>query len=392
MINSNPRPSPSGLSLLTLLAAPLLLGAAFASAGCAAQDDEPLAADRSLDSQAAIARQGDVGAEVEKSYRYLHRYGYLGDAKLPGDPQVFDASLKEALLRYQEIQGLPADGTLNRETLAKMAQPRCGHSDAELVKKHQEDGPSANFTIVTRWPKRIITYRHVNYTADLTALQVQTAVANAFSAWSSANPLLTFFSQSTGADVPLLFVAGAHGDSTDFDGAGGILAHSEYPTTALIHFDEDETWTTNGTGGPNLFSVSLHEIGHVLGLGHSVAAGSIMQATYSNQTSLGSDDVLAIKTNYPPLAPNPFTVYNAACYGENQAQWTAQAGATHYELYRSSSPSFTSQVLLFSGNSVSETVTAPTNGTWWLRVRACSAVACGDYSTTDAATYYPGCP
>ena len=47
-----------------------------------------------------------------------------------------------------------------------------------------------------------------------------------------------------------------------------------------MHFDDDETFTDGTTNGINLFSVALHEIGHILGLRHSLHTLAIMHSIY----------------------------------------------------------------------------------------------------------------
>ena len=68
--------------------------------------------------------------------------------------------------------------------------------------------------------------------------------------------------------------------SFKFDKAGGTLAHALFPDDGILHFDDDETFTDGVSSGTNLFSVTLHEIGHLLGLSHSQINIAIMHQTY----------------------------------------------------------------------------------------------------------------
>src|ERR1035441_4350215 len=90
-------------------------------------------------------------------------------------------------------------------------------------------------------------------------------------------PALNWFRWSalaTARTIAILTASYAHGDAYPFDGPGGVLAHTFYPSppnpeplAGDVHFDASETW---GVGvNTDLFSVALHEAGHALGMAHS---------------------------------------------------------------------------------------------------------------------------
>ncbi len=81
----------------------------------------------------------------------------------------------------------------------------------------------------------------------------------------------------------------------------------------------------------------------------------------------------------PPNVPNPISSNNEACYGLNSVTWTTQSGATEYRLYKSTSSSFTSPVLLYSGTNTTTLVNV-NFGTWYLRAQACNASGCSPNS------------
>ncbi|VDM79776.1 unnamed protein product [Strongylus vulgaris] len=56
----------------------------------------------------------------------------------------------------------------------------------------------------------------------------------------------------------------------------GIVAHAFYPRDGRLHFDADEDWSLNSPTGVNLYQTAVHEIGHILGLEHSVDPRSVM--------------------------------------------------------------------------------------------------------------------
>jgi hypothetical protein len=90
----------------------------------------------------------------------------------------------------------------------------------------------------------------------------------------------------------------------------------------------------------------------------------------------------------PPPTPS-LTVTRDLCYGSNEADWTATSGATAYELWGSSSSTFTSQGLYYSGPDT--TYFANVGGTTYFHVRACNANGCSAFSNSGRATYTRGC-
>ncbi|WKY01024.1 hypothetical protein Q1695_015208 [Nippostrongylus brasiliensis] len=85
-------------------------------------------------------------------------------------------------------------------------------------------------------------------------------------------------------------------------GADGIVAHAFYPRDGRLHFDADEDWSLNSVHGVNLFQTAVHEIGHLLGLEHSVDPRAVMfsaRRPYDPDFSLGDDDVRAIRVLFP---------------------------------------------------------------------------------------------
>ena len=68
--------------------------------------------------------------------------------------------------------------------------------------------------------------------------------------------------------------------------------------SGTITMDADRTWTPEGqTGGSDFFAVALHEVGHILGLGHIDDSTQIMSATV-RVDDLGGLDIAAVRELY----------------------------------------------------------------------------------------------
>ncbi|KAF3796610.1 putative metalloproteinase 165R [Nymphaea thermarum] len=120
---------------------------------------------------------------------------------------------------------------------------------------------------------------------------------SAFAKWAAVSPF-QFAEASEGkvADLQIAFYSGDHGDGHPFDGPGKILAHVFAPTNERLHFDADETWLLDATGmnRVDLESVAVHEISHLLGLGHSADESAIMYPSIGadvRKVELSSNDV-----------------------------------------------------------------------------------------------------
>ena len=78
-----------------------------------------------------------------------------------------------------------------------------------------------------------------------------------FQLWSSAANINFHRVTSGQVDLEIRFTPRSHGDNSDFDGPGTVLAHAFYPhaTSTLggdVHMDEDETWSFNISDGEKI--------------------------------------------------------------------------------------------------------------------------------------------
>ncbi|KAI3756790.1 hypothetical protein L1987_56613 [Smallanthus sonchifolius] len=240
---------------------------------------------------------------------YLSHYGYLNYQRNPNviDPKkdYFDEELEAAIKLYQVYYHLNVTGMLDAPTVFMMIMPRCGFPDKEI---HQNSDKSSDiishyrlFPSRSKWPKGKI---HLTYGfGSRFPTRFMPPITRAFSRWATASQYFTFSRAITpqSADLKISFARGAHGDGAPFDGPGGVMAHAFAPTNGWLHFDVDDRWSVRGVPYAYDFeTVALHEIGHLLGLGHSQYQSAIMWATIGAGESKGLtlDDIRGLRALY----------------------------------------------------------------------------------------------
>lgn len=115
------------------------------------------------------------------------------------------------------------------------------------------------------------------------------AINAAFSAWSAVADITFVQESDSGAavDAPAATADLRLGGHV-FDGVSGTIAHGFFPPengTSIagdIHFDSEELWKIGfGGEGFDVFQVTAHEIGHAIGLDHTVDPLSLMSPVYT---------------------------------------------------------------------------------------------------------------
>lgn len=262
---------------------------------------------------------------IHKLKRYLEKFGYLSyphsnNSLSHANDDEFDGLLDSAVKTYQLNHNLKVTGNLDSRTVKQMMMPRCGVPDIingttwmRSGKKKHHHGPSSLHTVShyaffegrPKWSKTHLTYTFRSSVQVIDMQSLRSICSQAFSRWAQVSHF-TFSEapQGTNADIEIGFHSGNHGDGrqNEFDGPLGTLAHAFRPTIGWFHYDAEENWSTNpGPGMIDLESVAVHEIGHLLGLGHSSVPEAIMYAEFADNTikrNLHGDDVQGIRALY----------------------------------------------------------------------------------------------
>ncbi|PPS12977.1 hypothetical protein GOBAR_AA07656 [Gossypium barbadense] len=256
----------------------------------------------------AGCHSGETRQGLSKLKHYFSNFGYI-PITMPNFSDDFDDELEKAL----------------KDTWRAAGKPRpCGNADIMNGTTFMNSGKSSSFHTTVhfhmtghysffpgtpRWSanRRDLTYGFLpgNELTD----EIKAVFTSAFQKWSAVT-LLTFSETDSflTVDVKISFYSRNHRDREPFDGVLGILAHAFSPPSGRFHLDADENWIVSGDvmrsavpSAVDLKTVAVHEIGDLLGLGHSSVEDAIMYPTITSRTrkvELANDDIEGIQWLY----------------------------------------------------------------------------------------------
>jgi hypothetical protein len=261
---------------------------------------------------------GEKRNGLEKIKQYFQYFGYINSTSSSNFTDDFDDYLESAVKTYQRNFNLNQTGELDGPTLAHIVKPRCGNPDIVNGTTTMNSGRPNNSTVARysffpgrpRWPEgqTVLTYAFAS--GNQLDEATRAVFARAFERWSEVTPLnFTEIPTYSAADIRIGFFSGDHNDGEPFDGVMGTLAHAFSPPAGFFHLDEAENWVLDGnfvnapsfSTAVDLESVAVHEIGHVLGLGHSSVEDAIMYPSLTAATrkvELAADDILGVQELY----------------------------------------------------------------------------------------------
>ncbi|XWS75250.1 hypothetical protein CRYUN_Cryun01aG0069700 [Craigia yunnanensis] len=261
-------------------------------------------------------RKGHTVEGLYELKQFLKKLSYLNydhasnNGQKYGNDNEFDDHLQSAIKAYQVNYQLNTTGSLDADTYETNDEAKMWHSDVIINSNNSKSiyriGASHYefFLGNLKWPlsKTHLTYNFRSSVEVPLEENIRSVCMRAFQRWANVSRF-TFeeVAEYYVADIEIGFHSGEHGDGNPFDGPQGTLAHAS-PTGGKLHYNADENWSINpGPDEIDLESVTVHEIGRLLGLQHSLVPNAVMYAYFDSgitKRKLQRDDVHSIRALY----------------------------------------------------------------------------------------------
>ncbi|KAI3920295.1 hypothetical protein MKW92_044547 [Papaver armeniacum] len=256
--------------------------------------------------------KGQVVEGLNEVKQYLNKFGYTTDVMTPVETQhmnedVFDDVLEYQIQTYQSNYHLEVTGILDAQTVKQMMVPRCGGSDtvySTTFMGYNENRQKRGSIAINAVSDHSFFPENPTKICNVDTQMLEFVCARAFEKWAAVSDFN--FEKSSdadeAADIQIEFRKRDDIGDDRMDGPGGILAYAFAPSDGRIYCDADDEWRANPWSNMNdLESVTMHERGHVLGLGHNFEPNSVMFPLFPVGTTkrhLHGDDVQAIRALY----------------------------------------------------------------------------------------------